>query len=463
MSTSLAPLRNHESASRPNVPVALTTKRVLVISFDFPPHRTSAVYRMTGLVSHLPQFGWQPTVLTTQVREGDQEPELLEKLPRQVHIERTRYRFVGGWENTAADAVRRLGALSSTPADSRQSPLDRCLRFAGDLVRSVVYFPDDTVGWIPYGLSRAVELHRKEPFDLVYTTTPPRAAPVIGLLLKVFERIPWVSEFMDPWVPAKGRVRRWSENWLQARLMAKADRVVVMVPQHTDELTGWLKLPRAKFSVVRNGFFEEDFTPTNEAQKSPLDPHFFNLSHFGTVYPERTGKFVSTLAALLRECPDLRQRLRLNIIGYPSESILRLANQKEMEGVIQFHGFIQDRKQVLQMMRDSDCLLLFWGDPYLSRLTVAGKTYDYLRVGRPILAVTHEGGVKQLVEEGGAGWVVSPDDPDQIKQTLKRILSEHRNDGLPVPPRPEFVAQFRWDYLARSLASVFDKAIEKQR
>ena len=65
-------------------------KRVLVVSYDFPPNRTSAVYRMTGLTKYLCDFGWLPTVLTIRAGESTQEPKLLEKLPPDVDVVRTR-------------------------------------------------------------------------------------------------------------------------------------------------------------------------------------------------------------------------------------------------------------------------------------------------------------------------------------------------------------------------------------
>jgi glycosyltransferase involved in cell wall biosynthesis len=463
MSSSSAPLTSLVGAPQDKAAAVPKMRRVLVVSFDFPPYRTSAVYRMTGLAKYFPQFGWQPTVLTIRRTEGDQEPGLLERLPPQVSVVRTRYLRIAGWENSTAGAVRGLGGLRSAPTDTRQPRPDRYLRFLGELVRSTLYFPDDTVGWVPFGLAKAVQLHRDQPFDLVYTTSPPRSAPLIGLLLKILYGVPWVSEFMDPWYPPKGRLRRKSEDWLQALLMRKADRVVVMVKQHAEELSRLFDVPAKKLAVVRNGFFEEDFVSLETTHGDLLAPGYIHLSHFGTIYPENSGSFFPALTELVRECPELKERLRVNIAGYPCESILRFARESELKEIIQIHGFIQDRRQVLQMMRASDCLLLFWGRPDFSRLAVAGKTYDYLRIGRPILAVTQEGGVKQLVEEARAGWVVPPDNTLAIKEALKAVLRNHRKNGPPSPPRPEFVAQFRWDRQAENLARVFHEAIRDDR
>jgi glycosyltransferase involved in cell wall biosynthesis len=438
------------------------TRRVLVVSYDFPPNRTSAVYRMTGLTRSLPEFGWQPTVLTIHAGAGAQEPRLLEKLPPAVDVVRTRFVRINGWENQAASAVHTAGGLQSAP-DDRQPRLDRYLRSVAELVRSTLYFPDDTVGWVPFALAKAIRLHREHPFDLVYTTSPPRSAPIIGLLLKILCGVPWVCEFMDPWYPPQGRLRRRSEDRLQALLLRKADRVVVMIKQHAEEFRRSFHVAPEKLAVVRNGFFEEDFASAEATEKNPLAAGYFHFSHFGSIYPNNYGSFFSALTEVVRESPELKEWLRLNIVGFPCESLLRYTSEGELKDIIKVHGFVPDRADVLKMMRSSDCLLLFWGDPDFSRLAVAGKTYDYLRSGRPILAITHEGGVKELVEEAQAGWVASPENTQAIKQALRAVLRNYPENPASRPAKPEFIAQFRWDRQAQHLARVFHEAVSNGR
>lgn len=450
-----------ESSSVPSIPARERSRkrRVLVVSFDFPPRRTSAVYRMIGLARSLPKLGWQPTVLTIDAKTGMQEPRLLEKLPADVDVVRTKYLSIDSWENRTHQAIQGAGGLRSKP-DDRQPRQDRYVRSLGNLLRSTLYFPDETVGWVPHGLSEAIKLHRSDPFDAVYTTCPPRAASVIGLLLKMLCHTPWICEFMDPWYPPEGWMRKRSENWLHRQLLRRADRVVVMVPQHAEELSRSFAVPAEKLVVVRNGFFEEDFATLEAVQRDLLEPGCLHFSYFGTVYSENAGKFFPALGELLRETPDLKKRLRVNIGGHRSPDVLRWASEPDLKEVIKLHGFIPDRTDVLRMLQASDCLLLFWGRPDFSRLAIAGKTYDYLRVGRPILAVTCEGGVKELVEKAQAGRVVAPQDTEGIKRAIRSVINEQPNNRSNSGPwRPEFVAQFRWDHQAEILAQAFDEAV----
>jgi glycosyltransferase involved in cell wall biosynthesis len=439
----------------------IKTRRVLVISYDFPPNRTSAVYRMTGLTRSLPQYGWQPTVLTIEGGDFAQEAALLEKLPPEVEIARTKFLSINGWENKTAGAIQSVGGLQPAFSGTRKSRrLDDLLRSCAALVRSTLYFPDETVGWIPYALSKAVKLHRKNPFDVIWTTNPPRSAPVVGLLLKSLFGIPLVTEFMDPWYPKTRPLRRKSEEWLVKRLLNKSERIIVMVRQHAEELVRSFNVPAEKLVVVRNGFFEEDFTAIENLEPNDLDPAYFHLSHFGTIYPGNQGNFFIALAELIRERPELKNQIRLHLVGFPCEDVLRYAKESELRDITEVHGFLPKREDTLQMMRSSDCLVVCWGRLDFSQLAIAGKTYDYLRAGRPIIAVSAQGGgIEELIEQGQAGWVVPPSDTEGIKRVLRQVFSDLQKKRLDGPARPEYVAEFRWDRLAEPLAKAFDDAV----
>lgn len=341
-----------------------------------------------------------------------------------------------------------------------------------------MYFPDDTVGWVPFGFNRAAELHLRQRFDAIYTTSPPRSSPLIGLLLKSLFGTPWVAEFRDPWYP-RGTLRNpkfqvsehpvphpwrgYLEGWLLSSMLHRADAVVVISKGYAQELERAYAVSGSKVTVVSNGFDENDFIRLNGKRTGLLAPGYFHLSHFGTVYPNFCGNFFTALTHLVKERPELRDRVRVNIVGFADDATVKQhAAEGELRGIIQIHRFVS-HGEALQAMRASNCLLLFLGHRQVARLSGLGKIYEYLRTGRPILAVAYEGGTKELVEEGRAGWVVNPDDTEGIKQTLETILRDGGMNDAPRPVRPEFVEQFRYDYLAGKLAQVLDKVVSHAR
>lgn len=442
---------------------------VIVITFDFPPRRTSATYRLGNLVRHLLAANWRPTVLTIDIRpEQLQEPEQFEKLPRDTRIERTRYWRIGSWENAAHSTVKAMGKLEAPGTKSPPSLLDRFLRRTAAFVRSCLYFPDNTIGWVPFGFVRGWRLLRHSRFDAIFSSEPPRAASVIALLLKMTFRVPWIMEMMDPWYSPDRPIRRKVEHWFLGFMLRCADAVVVMTEGHSKDLQAQYRLSRRKIIVIPNGFDEDDFrdvVPSMAGATTEMcAPGYIHFSHFGTVYPNNSGQFFPALAELLRERPELRNRVRFHMVGFPDEKIRSFARDDGLrDDVVEFRNFIPAHAQVIREMYASHCLLLFWGDREFSRLAAAGKTYVYLRTGRPILAVTGSGTIRERIAEAGAGWVVDSQDVSAIKATLWRIIQDYEKQAAMPGARREYVEQFRWDRIAASLGRVLDEVVNRAR
>jgi glycosyltransferase involved in cell wall biosynthesis len=432
-------------------------KRVLLIAFDFPPRRTSGIYRPTGLTKYLVRLGWEPTVLT--VREGEQDLQdstLLKRISPEVKVVRTKWFNLMSWEDSTAGAVRAVGALEPQPTTSQSASSYGYLRRFAAFARSCLYFPDDTVGWVPFGLAKAIELYRRQRFHVVYTTSPPRSSLAIGYFLKLLYGVPWVAEFRDPWYPPPRRIRAGAERRFLRLIGKKADAVVVMTTGHAREFSD-LGIPIHKLKVVPNGFDEEDFDPhAAAAGNGLLAPGYVNLTFLGTVYPNCSGKFFEALKELVHERPELQAKVRVNIIGYPDEVVQRHATDEALRPVIRMHSFV-DHDHSLELMRSSDCLLLFWANPGFARLAVAGKTYECLRSGRPILAITYAGPMKTIIENGKAGWAVHPEDKARMRQILGKLIAEGVHSQPNDSARMGFAAQFRYDRLAGKMAAIFEK------
>ena len=457
-------------------------RNVLLITFDFPPRRTSGVYRPTAFCKYLPQTGWNPTVLTIRGVGGQPEDgSLLRRLPRSVEIVRTRTIDFMAAEAAALRWGRSLGVLqASKPAGGRSvvsSPsqaendsvdpqgggmMDRLLRKGAVLLRSLAYFPDHTAGWIPFAMMKALELMRTHRFDVVYTTHPPRAAHVVGLCLKTTRGLPWVAEFRDPWVvpdgavpisanqvPAPRRIR-----WLHRSILRSADAVLAVTPGHAQELVEVFRAPAEKVHVVRNGFDEADFVRPPDGACTLFEPGCVNLAHFGMVYSNFSGSFFPAVAELVEREPNVAALLRMHIIGYP-DSVAREYAKGRLKGVLRLHGVVP-HPEALCAMYASDALLLFYGHGYISRVSVPGKLYEYLRVGRPVIAIAEAGGVQELIESANCGWVIRPDDREGMQRVVRQLATggrRHQDQSSAVC----IFDGFRYDRLAKELSEVFDK------
>ncbi len=450
-------------------------RRVLLVAYDFPPRRTSGVYRPTAFTKYLPQCGWQPTVLTIHSSANAVfDNGLLQRVPATVLVERTSQIRLNWWEDRALQTIRSAGALQPSSGEALPGGngetrdfrlVDRTLRAAARLLRECLYFPDETAGWIPFALARALQLHLAHRFDAVYTTHPPRAAHPVGLLLSMICRVPWVIEFRDPWTlpseesshihqgPAPRR-----NAWLHRRMLRQASAVVTVTGRHADELQRHFGVSREKLAVIRNGFDEDDFRGLIPDGEGIFDPRFINLAHFGTIYPNFSGQFFQAAEALLRQQPELQHKLRLHVIGYPDGAVEEVTRREPLKSVVVLHKFIPHTK-ALRVMAAADALLLFYGQEYTSRASIPGKLYEYLRVGRPILAVAYPGGVQELIQSSGAGWVLRPDDVPGMTAALSALIQSRCQGQDAVVPDSSVVSGFRYDRLAQELARVLNRVV----
>jgi glycosyltransferase involved in cell wall biosynthesis len=275
------------------------------------------------------------------------------------------------------------------------------------------------------------------------------------MLMKSLLGIPWVAEFRDPWYPPSRPWRRGFERVLLRQMLNSADVVVTVTQGLAAEFHRSFGLPAKKLAVINNGYEEQDFLAADGRRSDLLAPGYFHFSHFGTVYPGCSGRFFDALRELFQESPELRDRVRVNIVGFPDDTVRREASSDEFQQAVQLHGFV-DHATAVAAMRSSDCLLILLANREVARLAVAGKTYEYLRTGRPILAVTYGGDTVELIRESQAGWVAHPEDVQAIKRALREAVGGAPMSANPSPIRPEFVEQFRYDRLAEKLARVFD-------
>jgi glycosyltransferase involved in cell wall biosynthesis len=470
-----------------NVAVApVPARRVLLVALDFPPRRTSGVYRPTRFVKYLPRHGWQPTVLTIRPQAGDiEDASLLRRLGEHTRIARTAYPNLRMWEDRA---FQFLGGLGGTPngatpaagaspvASANQESTGRArgslLRRTYRWLRHYVYLPDEAISWVPFAAAEVVRLHMERPFDVIYTTSPPRAIPLIGLLAKRLLGARWVCEFRDPWLLAPEArqlileedppwLRRQVEQRLERAILREADALVTVTEGYAQELIRERGARPEKLQVISNGFDEEDFAPRVEGQEGFFDRRQIHLCHFGSVYPRFSGGFFAGLRLLLRNSPEWRGRLRVHIIGFPDREVAAEAAHPELAGVVETRGFLP-HADALRAMDSSDGLLLFYADRYIAQACIPGKIYEFLRVGRPVLAVTYEGGLQKLVDGSGAGRVLPPHDAAGIERGLRMFL-ERAARGVRERVLPGFEEQFRYDRLTGNLAQFLNQVADDGR
>lgn len=396
--------------------------RVLMVTFPFPPMSgSSGVQRPTKLARFLASQGTAVTVLTCHPRAYEHASGALADSPSQeVRVLRA----------FAMDAARHLAIRGRYP---------RWLAL-----------PDRWASWIPAALVKGqAEIRRTRP-DLIWSTYPIASAHVIAGLLARRHRIPWIADFRDPMFEEEYEQR----GSVRARVIRRVDAFTartctlgVFTTPGTRELYAarYPDCPAEKWTVVENGFDESDFAAIPPVPRATRAGRPFRLLHSGVVYSfERDPRSLfNALGRLLARRALLPEDFQLCLRAPGDEPRLRrLLSEAGCEPLVQILPSISHRDAIAEML-SSDGLLVLQADN--CNRQIPAKAYEYLRAGRPILALTDaRGDTAGLLRPFARATLCSLADSAQIEACLPAFLERARSGAVNGASEPD-VATFERD------------------
>lgn len=430
-------------------------KTVAILGSDFTPSSLPPALRIRFFAQHLPEFGWQPVILTTDSVHYDWKVDLENErlLPSSLEVRRGSALPLG--------LTRRLGV--------------------GDIgMRSL---------WAHWrALSR---LCRERKVDLIFIPVPPYVPMTLGRLAHIRFGIPYVVDFIDPWVteyywalPKDKRPRKWALAYTLARLLEpfslrRVSHIVGVSKGTTDSVVvryPWLNEEHATEIPYGGEPGDFDYLRENPRGNVIFDKHdgYFHLSYIGA-YPKGMEPTMRALFEAVREglekSPELFARLRLHFVGtiYGAQSsglyqLKPLAEEMGIGSLVDEHPERVSYMDALQLQLDSDALAILGSDaPHYT----ASKIFPYILSGTPLLTVFHEeSSVVQIMKETGAGEVItfnSQSPPGtkvlEILDHLERLL--RLPAGFRPPTRWDAFERYTTRAMAARLASAFDNVVLK--
>jgi glycosyltransferase involved in cell wall biosynthesis len=348
-------------------------RRVLLIAYYFPPQPKAGALRPSYLAANLREFGWEPTVLTVAF-PGDRP---------------------SGCEVVA---VPQPGAQPQAPAQGAAAPeqaprRSKAERYLRGLARSIVFFPDDQVGWLWKARAEALRLTASEKFDAVLSTAPPISAHFVGRSVAKARGIPWVADYRDLWAgPAGpyfdrefGPVRRSISYATERWLLKRASALTAPTDGHAKALAEYFSRPDAE--MIPNA---SDMSIWDSIDVPA--PTEFSFCYAGKLYPRlRTPDVVFAAIAKLRAASEpAGAAARFDFYGEDPAMVAESAERYGITDAVRIHGEVP-RRRALEAQRGSAVLLLLLntaGD--LDPIEIANpgsKILEYAGARRPILAV----------------------------------------------------------------------------
>jgi glycosyltransferase involved in cell wall biosynthesis len=439
-------------------------KRLLVLSYHFPPSGEVAGKVVARLLRHLGAHGWEAVVVAPQAEASLQlDSESYTDIERVVRVERTgvglgafdaamkvkllKNRVFGGPTSVAELAMR--PATSDSSSDSWTRKLKRQLRELGT-------FPDNCSGWIGPAKRTALRLLKNERFDAMMSVSPSVSAHVAALKVhRACPMLPWIANFHDPWTrsgfcrPTLNSLRRL-EQQLESSVVTGSD-LIVCATEELREAFAEDHSSQQNYLCLYNGFDPADLSsPSVHPPGGRLI-----MSYVGSLYLNRDPRgLFSALRNLLNAGRIHRQHVLLRFIGdcerVGNNSLRELVANFGLEGIVEIIPPVTYPK-ALEYLGASHVLVLFAeGQP----MQIPAKTFEYLFMNRRILAIC-DGATASLIHKTGGGDVVNSFDVTGMETVLERWASELKNGQLPHPVSTDVLDQFRAD----RLAAIFSQAL----
>lgn len=452
-------------------------RNVLIIAYHFPPRGGIAVKRTVRFVKTLPLYGWRPVVLSVKLNLSDYkilDASALDELPEDLRVYRTQYfkkRRPFGRRHGEPPGARDMAAIQEkiskkTFIDIEESLLKNIFMSAcGAASYLWPFIPDIERGWVPIAAAHGREIIRREKIDAIYTTSPPHSTHLIGCALSKDAGIPWVADFRDDWVnnplfrpsdPISAKIHRA----LEGKVVRSATRVVVTNGQTKESFLA--KHPfssEEKIVVIPNGYDPADFAGI---ERKPFSK--FTVINNGGLGPGLSARhFLSALRSLIDEHPELRDEMRVLLVGGGDPEGTKAIDELDLKDVVTVQGYIPYKDCLKQLVR-AHLFLLFLTDEAGGSGRTPAKLYEYLAAGRPVLGMVVEGDAADKIRNMKLGSVVSPTDVDGIKKELYSYYQRYkanRDEYLEDVASPEDMARYDQNTLTKRLAELLSGDNEK--
>jgi glycosyltransferase involved in cell wall biosynthesis len=385
---------------------------VLMVAYHFPPQSgSSGLLRTLKFSRYLPDLGWQPVVVTAHPRAYDSTDPLAEKsLPDDLPVTHA----------FALDTKKHLSFRGAYP--------------------DFLALPDRWASWVLGGVLAGLLAIRKHRAEILFTTFPICSAVLIGLILHRFTGKPWILDLRDSMTednyPRDPRTRRFW-RWIERRAVRRAARVIFTTPStRRMYLERYPDLDVQKCLVISNGYDEEDFAELSLRHYAPDAEKPLRLLHTGTLYPDERDPrpFFRAVSRLKSEGRISKENLQIAFRAPGSENLYHtILSEMNVADIVQLQPHVPYH-QSLQECADADALLLFQAANCDHQ--IPAKAYEYLRVQRPVFALTTQtGDTGSLLSEIGGATIVDLGSEDDIYRALPLFLDAIRAGKHPVADR----------------------------
>lgn len=404
-------------------------KKVLIITYYWPPAGGPGVQRWLKFVKYLPDFGIQPVVYvpenpTYPIVDADLESEVSEKAIVLKH------KILEPYAMASVFSKKNTKGISSgiIPNQKKQTFLQKVMLW----IRGNLFIPDARVLWVKPSVKYLKQYLQQEGIDTIITSGPPHSLHLIGLQLKKELNVKWLADFRDPWTTIGYHSALKLSNYadkkhkaLERKVLNSADTIIVTSKTTKAEFE---RLTSRPIEVITNGYDVEKIT------KEPLDEKF-TLAHIGSFLSDRNPRILwESLSELVAENASFAECFELKLIGKVSQEILDTIAQFGLQNHVRNLGYVSHLEAV-KHQRKSQVLLLVEIDSEETKSIIPGKVFEYMVSERPIVAIgPKDSDFAELIISTNTGTFYTYNDKDRLKADLLSHFEKYQQKNLKVYP-----------------------------
>lgn len=401
-------------------------KKVLIITYYWPPSGGAGVQRWLKFAKYLRESGWEPVIYTPSNPENPvEDSSLFKDIPANLEVIKAPiwepYGFYKKFVGRKKEEKINTGFLSEKKKTGFTEKVSVWLR--GNF-----FIPDARKFWIKPSINFLSKYLSGNKIDFIVSTGPPHSMHLIALGLKKNFNIPWLADFRDPWTNidyykdlmlSKAADKR--HHQLEKEVLTNADLVVSIGNTMNEEFIR-SQLPGdseqlKKFHVITNGYDEEDLINDGIT----LDKKF-SISHIGTLVRSRNPEALwKVLSALVKSNSNFESDLEIKLVGKVDASVMELIEKYDLKKHLSKIEYL-DHDEVIKVQNQSQVLLLILNNTINAKGILTGKFFEYLAAKRPILCIGPvDGDVANIIQETNAGTIIGFEDYEGLKKELMKL------------------------------------------
>ncbi|MCS7076841.1 MAG: glycosyltransferase [Bacteroidia bacterium] len=430
-------------------------KKVLFITYYFPPSGGSGVQRPLKFIKYLREFDWEPIVFT--VKEGEYpsiDQTLCKEIPPNLTVLQVPafepYKWYKKFTNRTQDTK-----IDRTVLEGASKSWKERLSI---WVRGNLFIPDARKFWIRPSVKFLSKYLKKNSVDAIISTGPPHSAHLIALSIKRKFNLPWIADFRDPWTKIyyhqQLNLSKWAQKkhlQLEQKVLKQADIVVTIGKTLAQELAQIRELP---VEYIYNGYDESDFEPYRNV---PLYEKF-TLTYMGTTFQNAEESiFWKVLHTWLNNTTDAKAHFQMRMIGKIPQKVKEAIHKAGLSEYVYFSPDVVEHTNAIEEICRSHVLFM---SIVQDKNMVTGKLFEYIASRRPFFCFCNlDGDAAQIIKECGTGIALDHNNVDGICAYLTQQFERYKIKDYHLVADSESIQRYSRRYQTKELARLLDKCI----